>query len=343
MDKLHGLLYPTCYLRQDTMLRLAQVFSKLTLLIPTEDTQKISPYHPSSNCPMEIEAIAPAPLGERLEWFTGLINNWESWAKQMGLGQKIPASTLMSAAAGKEREESIQTILNTLKKSTEATDPFLNAQIFLQLALDLDRQEDELHTDLGKLAVQEDRLKLILQGPGKLTDSPRPIEYSPMIVPLVMAKERLKAWTMLWQKFTDKRLWPIGESIALKDLIDSAYGTLQPSAFPIDLLELALPLDPNIRSEESDEISNMLTVLVDAIPNATIHDMNKDEKIQELAREIEEKWEEATKDQITGPKLTLTLYPQETWSEVLSKATNLNLGNDQVDPLTTNGWSFFLC
>jgi len=342
MDKLHGLLYPTCYLRQDTMLRLAQVFSKLTLLIPTEDTQ-ISPYHPLSNSPMEIEVITPAPLGERLGWFTDLISNWESWAKQMGLGQKIPASTLMSAATGKEREESIQTILNTLKKSTEATDPFLNAQIFLQLALDLDRQEDELRTDLCKLAAQEDRLKLILQGPGKLTDSPRPIKYSPMIVPLVMAKERLKAWAMLWQKFTDKGPWPIGESIALKDLLDSAYGTLQPSVFPIDLLDLALPLDPDIRPGESDEISNILTILIDAIPNATIQDINEGEKIQKLVREISQKWEEASKSQILGPRLTLTLYPRKTWGEVLSKTTNLNLENDRVDPLTTNGWSFFLC
>ena len=342
MDKLHGLLYPTCYLRQDTMLRLAQVFSKLTLLIPTEDTQ-ISPYYPSSNCPMEIRAIAPAPLGERLGWFTDLISNWKSWSKQMGLGQKNPASTLMSAATAKEREESIQTILNTLKKSTEATDPFLNAQIFLQLALDLDRQEDELRTDLAKLVAQEDRLKLILQGPREPTDSPRPIKYSPMIAPLAMAKERLKAWAMLWQKFIDKGPWPIGESIALKDLLDSAYGTLQPSVFPIDLLDLALPLDPDIRPGKSDEISNILTVLIDAIRNATIQDINEDEKIQELAREIEQKWEKVTKDQIPGPRLTLTVYPQKTWGEVLSKATNLNLENDQIDTLRTNGWSFFLC
>ena len=90
MNILHGLLYPASYLRRDTMLRLDQVFSKLTLLVPTE--KDINLPSPSSDISMEIEATAPAPLGDRLDWFTGLISNWKSWAEEMGLGEKIPGN-----------------------------------------------------------------------------------------------------------------------------------------------------------------------------------------------------------------------------------------------------------
>ncbi|NIA08272.1 MAG: hypothetical protein GWP10_00485 [Nitrospiraceae bacterium] len=341
MDKLHGLLYPTCYLRQGTMLRLAQVFSRLILLIPTEDTH-ILPYRPLDNCPMEIEPIAPVPMGDRLGWFADLISNWKFWAKEMGLGKKISAFTLMSAAADKQEEESVQTILSAIKKDVKATDPLLNAQIFLQLALDLDRREDELHIDLDRLAVQEDRLKLILQGPERPTKSPGSIELDPMIAPLSMARERLKAWTVLWQKFTDKRSWPIGESVASKDLLDTVYGGLQPKVLPIDLLDLALPPDPDIRPGESEEICNMLTAIIDAIPKATIQDINGEGKIQELVREIGQKWEKFTGSQAPGPRLKLTVYPQKTWEEVLLKANNLEPRDNQTGSLITNGWSFFL-
>ena len=99
MNILHGLLYPASYLRRNTMLRLYQVFSKLTLLIPTEEDINLPP--PSSSCSMEIETTAPAPLGDRLDWFTGLIINWKSWAEEMGLGEKIPASNTCCRRRGR--------------------------------------------------------------------------------------------------------------------------------------------------------------------------------------------------------------------------------------------------
>ncbi len=338
MSRLHGLLYPTCYLRQETMLRLAQVFSRLTLLIPTEDIQILPYRQPPSDSPMEIEPIAPIPLGDRLGWFTDLVNNWKSWAKEVGLGEKIAASTLMSAAV--DREESVQTILSVLKDSTGATDPILNAQIFLQLTLDLDRREDELGIDLSRLAVQEDRLKLILQGPERRTVPRNSVRFAPMIGPLLMARERLRAWAMLWREFTDKTPWPVGETIATKDLLDTAYGILQPKVLPIDLLDLTLPPDPDIRPGESQKIADGLSAIIDAIPEATIQDIDKREgEIQKLAREIRQEWEGVSGSHGQGPSLKLTVYPQKSWREVLSRAADLDL---DTHPTDTNGWSLFL-
>jgi hypothetical protein len=339
MNILHGLLYPASYLRRNTMLRLEQVFSKLTLLVPTED---INLPPPSIGCSMEIEATAPAPLGDRLGWFTGLITNWKSWAEEIGLGEKIPASTLIRAAEGEE--ESLQGILNTLR-GAEVPDPLLDARIFLQLSLDLDRRNDELQTDLDELAVHEDKLKSILQEPGELTDSRSSPKgpYSPIIEPLLMAKERLRAWAWLWQKYTGKGPWPIGESITVKDLVDEAYEALRPREAPVDLLDLVLPLDPNIKPGKSDKISNGLNSLVNAISNTTIQNMSENGEIQKLSEEIQQTWDKANRSQIPGPTLNLTLYPDRTWKEVLLKATGLELEKEEQNSTATTGWSFFLC
>ncbi|MDL1961505.1 MAG: hypothetical protein LWX01_07375 [Deltaproteobacteria bacterium] len=321
------------------MLRIEQVFSKLTLLVPTEDIN-LSP--PSIGCSMEIEATAPAPLGDRLGWFTDLISNWKSWAEEMGLGEKIPAYTLIHAAEGEE--ESLQEILNTLR-GTEVPDPLLDARIFLRLSLDLDRRNDELQTDLDEMAVHEDKLKSILQDPGELTGSqsaPK-VPHSPIIEPLLMVKERLRAWALLWQKYTDQGPWPIGESITVKDLVDEAYEALQPREAPVDLLNLVLPLDPNIKPVESDQINNGLTSLINAISNTTIQNMKEDREIQELSKDVQESWNKANRNQIPGPTLNLTIYPERTWKEVLLKAAGLELEEEGQDSTTTTGWSFFLC
>jgi len=340
MNILHGLLYPASYLRRNTMLRLYQVFSKLTLLVPTEEDINLPP--PSSSYSMEIEIVAPAPLGDRLGWFTGLITNWKSWAEEMGLGEKIPASTLIRAAAGKE--ESLQGILNTLR-GTEIPDPLMDARIFLRLSLDLDRRNDQLQTDLDELTIHEGKLKSILQDPWKLTDSqgsPK-IPHSPVIEPLLMAKERLRAWVLLWQKYTGQGPWPIGESITVKDLVDNAYEALQPKEAPVDLLNLVLPLDPNIKPGKSDKINNGLASLISAISDTTIQNMKKDGVMQELSKDVQESWNKASRNQIPGPTLNLTVYPERTWKKLLSKAAGLELDEGEQDSTATTGWSFFLC
>jgi len=291
---------------------------------------------------MEIEIVAPAPLGDRLGWFTGLITNWKSWAEEMGLGEKIPASTLIRAAAGKE--ESLQGILNTLR-GTEIPDPLMDARIFLRLSLDLDRRNDQLQTDLDELTIHEGKLKSILQDPWKLTDSqgsPK-IPHSPVIEPLLMAKERLRAWVLLWQKYTGQGPWPIGESITVKDLVDNAYEALQPKEAPVDLLNLVLPLDPNIKPGKSDKINNGLASLISAISDTTIQNMKKDGVMQELSKDVQESWNKASRNQIPGPTLNLTVYPERTWKKLLSKAAGLELDEGEQDSTATTGWSFFLC
>jgi hypothetical protein len=185
----------------------------------------------------------------------------------------------------------------------------------------------------------------MLKDPMEIADSqgsPK-APYSPAIKPLLMAKERLRAWALLWQKYTDPGPWPIGESITVKDLVDKAYEALQPRDAPVDLLDLVLPLDPNIRPGESDKINNGLTSLIKAISNTTIQNISENGEIQELSEEIQQTWDKANKNQIPGPTLNLTLYPKRTWKEVFLKAANLKLKQEAQNPTATTGWSFFLC
>jgi hypothetical protein len=340
MNILHGLLYPASYLRRDTMLRLDQVFSKLTLLVPTE--KDINPPYPASNCSMEIEAAAPAPLGDRLDWFTGLINNWKSWAEEMGLGEKIPASTLIRAAKGEE--ESLQEILNTLR-GTKVPDELMDARIFLQLSLDLDRRNDELQADFDRMIIHEDKLKSILKDPMEPIDSQGSGKgpYPPTIESLLMTKDRLRAWVLLWQKHTDTGQWPIGEGIAVKDLVDKAYEVLQPKEAPADLLDLVLPLDPNIKPGKSDKINNGLTSLIKTISNTSIHNWSENGDIHKLSEKIQQTWDKDSKNQIPGPTLNLTLYPKKTWNEVFLKAAGIKLDHGAPNSTALPGWSFFLC
>jgi len=340
MNNLHGLLYPASYLRRDTMLRLNQVFSKLTLLLPTENFTSLSPI--SNTCSMEIEANVPIPLGDKLGWFTEIVNNWNSWAKEMGLGEKIPASTLLSAAKGEE--ESLQGILKKLK-GDEVSDPLLDAQIFQQLSLDLDRRNDEVQTELNRMTIHEDKLKSILEDPLETTGSSDGFQklYSPIIKPLLRAKERLRAWALLWQKYTDPEPWPIGESIALKDLIDKSYEALQPREAPAEILDLVLPLDPNIRPGKSEKFINGLNSLVQTTSNTTIKNFSKTTEIEKLAKEISQSWDKITENQAHGPTLHLTIYPKRTWNEIFLKAAGLKLEHETASAHEYVGWSFFLC
>jgi len=108
-------------------------------------------------------------------------------------------------------------------------------------------------------------------------------------------------------------------------------------------LDLALPLDPNIKPGESDKINNALPSLINAISNTTIQNYSENGHIQELSEEIQQTWDKTNRNEIPGPMLNLTLYPKRTWTEVFSKAAGLELDQGEKTSVATIGWSFFLC
>jgi len=164
------------------------------------------------------------------------------------------------------------------------------------------------------MTIHEDKLKSILQDPLEITGSSDGFQklYSPIIKPLLRATERLRAWALLWQKYTDPEPWPIGESIALKDLIDKSYEALQPREAPAEILDLVLPLDPNIRPGKSEKFINGLNSLVQTTSNTTIKNFSKTTEIEKLAKEISQSWDKITGNQAHGPILHLTIYPKRT-------------------------------
>lgn len=345
MNILHGLLYPVSYVRRNTMLRLGQVFSELTLLSPTEEI--VAPQYPSTECSLEVKTIVPAPLMEDLEYFRDLIANWKSWAKEMGLGERNPGYTFSNARVNEE--ESLSGILNTLR-GNKMPNPLLDARIFLQLSLDLDRDNDELQTDLDAMTLHQDKLKSILNDPIEPDKSKNMLNNAPpyIIESLLMPEERLTAWTLLWQRHASKQsLWQIGESLAIKDLIDKAYEALMPGKTAVDLLTLGLPLDYTIKLSESKEINRGLTSLINIISNTSSHttlqNLLDNGKVLRMAEELQHKWRKAVNDYALSPvKLTLTLYPEKTWEEVLSKAAGQKFDFKKSLSHNNLGWSFFL-
>jgi hypothetical protein len=338
VDTPNGLLYPASYLSKVNGLRLAQFFRKLTLLAPTEDEPQLSPTPVSDH--MEVTVTVTAPLGDRLAWFNGIIKDWDAWAKDMGLGRGTPPETyLQSASLG--RNESIGEIIDSLK-GPAAEDPLLDARIFLRLAADLDRREDELSADLSELETQQGSLRAILQGfdPGEPTQSSSKRTGNAMILPMSRPKERLRAWARLWREDKIPGLWPVGESISIKDILDQAYEALEPGGAALELLTLPLPLDHNIRPGHQEQITEALWELIRALSPESERNSGPNPDTARAADNLALHWAHTIDSLPTGPTIGLTVYPNRTWEEVMLKAAGLEVAS--LPDSRESGFSFYL-
>ncbi len=320
MESFSALLFPTSYLKRGMARRLAMVFSSVICLTPTED-QELSPCAGQFTGMPEVRCITPIPLGDKdLERFKRFLKDMEEWASQVGVGTDLSAQTLISALQ-MGKAESMQELIGTIKGEKE-DDVLLTARLFLQLALEFDRKEDELGAELEEVSRKTDMLAALVGVQSDIAISGDQVQY---IRPLDRAKERMKAWAILAGRYTDEDLgcWPVGESVSVKDLVDEAYGALEDKAQPEELLNLSLDIkghDSVSLSENTrlgDLWNSLLRMILKTAPAASIED------VRHIASELQGTWETTVGRVSNGPVLNLTLYRGRALEEIIQKAAGL--------------------
>jgi len=320
MKKLQALLYPATRPRRATVARIRQAFGGITVLLPAEDLAL------SGSPDMPIDTIVPALLEDRLSWFNRLIADWKAWARDMGPGHGMLAEAIgRSTAYGPD--ETTQGIMDELRHNT-ADNPLLDAQLILRIAHETDERDEALEEEIEGLAPMEEALRLALHGEteGRGSSSQG---LPPSIPPLERPALRLRAWAVLARKADTKGLLPLGEGIAVKDLVDRSYESLTHGKPPREILRLWLTRDPGIRPGCDDAIGNDLLALVESMKSGGTD-------VDGLSEAVKSRWAELTSGQETGPELCLTLYPGRSLASILAGPTGAAHGPEE------DGLSFFL-
>ncbi len=332
MGELSALLYPATYPKRHVRHYLSLLFDDLHLLLPSEGS-KDQVIQAAEEDEIHVEAHVPLPLGEKLDWFQSLVRDWQQWAQQLGLGQDITDASVAEAASY-IMEESLQSIINSIK-GPDRDDKDLEAQIFLELALELDMREDELSRDMNEIFSREETLKDLLAGPADFGRR-KGARSALRIEPLTQGFRRLAAWARLYAKLgKDMNFSPVGEGINTKDFIDGAYEALKKEPAQ-DILALDLSLYTRNSLPDSHALRPLIQELLQNISAA--ENPGKNPRIEELTEEVLRVWRQP--EQPLGPNLVLTAYPGVPWRDLLSKAARL-----ESVPSSSNGacgYSFHL-
>lgn len=334
MNRLHSIVYPITYIGFNVMKRLSPIFQRLIVLIPAEDcictNQILKPEEAL------LSSVAPCPLGERLPWFNGFIESTIGWARDIGLGNGFGLQTNDFL----KDDESIPAIIDALAKEKNKN-PLIEAQIFLRLAHDLDQKEDETELALEMLKTKEASLKDILNGPTHPADEPESPIHEPNKTTWTVSTplKRLTSWSELWIR-TDadiRTALPIGISIDIKDLMDTAYESLTNES-AVDLLALKLPHDPSDFNKKWPAIKKEFEDLTYAVSifkreNEKTQDKKAKaalQRLKEAALRISDRWNDSLTNELTyGPTLGLGLYPKASFGELLLRASGRHLPASQ--------------
>lgn len=335
MDQLHGIIYPVTYPGSNVRARLAQVFDRITALVPVEDViPDLTAKGPSG---LDMAFAAPSPLGERLSWFNGFMRSMAGWGQEMGLGTAVDARSMLDSLSD---DESALSIMKALK-GDEPKDALLDAQIFLRLAHEFDQKEDELGLVMSEVDIKEDLLGDIMHGSASGCYFRRRDARGPQIARLSTPLRRLSAWNELRMRYKWLTGWPVGIGIDVKDIVDKAYEKI--AGIPaVDTICLKLPLDPSVRPGTRPEIREGLDELIKTIitldAKASKEAMNR---LNSKADELSQQWLKVTDGLDDGPTFAFCIYPGVSFgrlvSEVSGKAHDLTPGGEDVI-----GWSFYL-
>ncbi len=337
-DKITALLYPTSFPKKRTRDILTSIFDQISLLMPNELTERTLKESLPEDDLIKMNTWMPVPLGERVEWFSQLMRDWAAWAQSMGLGQNVSASGILDAF-GSQSKETVDSIVHSLKGALPK-DPVLEAQITLHLAFEMDLQDEMLDKELSMITDQEKTLKQILQGPMIELRGRSKENYA--IPTLQKSKERLHAWAILWSAAQKESVQiPVGESIEIKDIIDSAYESVNKGASVIDIMKLSVPpqicLDSGLRSRLREKLAEILEIIPHAKDAFTKVPL---ENIVSAGQAIENKWNELLGDAGPCPQLCLTIYPETPWEKLL--LTGANCEEAEVTEGGLTPFSFYL-
>ncbi len=334
MGRLPALLYPVSYPKRHIRRYIAGFFDELHVLLPSEGRGE--PGEMAGEDEPALITHVPLPLGERLSWFQSLVKDWQQWAHQLGLGPEGTDASVVEAAS-RMVEESIQSIMSSIKGGEEGDD-YLDAQVFLELAYELDVREDELSGELQEISCREEGLKDLLAGP-RVSEHGRQGRRPVRVEPVVQVAKRLCAWARLFARWRHRPggLCPVGEGINARDYMDSAYEAMK-RAPSYTLLSLDLSCE-GCTPGERGTLKQLLASLTGLLPGC--EDPASDPGVQEAAGRINELWYRGATP-ASGPSLVLTAYPGAGWQEVLARASRMDPSRFSPQGGDRCGFSFFL-
>ncbi len=324
------LIFPVNYLRHTTVTTLSLFFSSVNVISPTDDPELSPVKAPEISTPLYIHRITPAPL-QKKKRFRKILQQMRTWGEQMGLDNRTVAESVHTEAF-QPASESITGILSSIKQKKES-DPLLQTRVFLQIALENDMQDDLLALEIKKLEKKKQRLAEIMgdELPEEDTGISRPMEQSHSdlygIKMLNMPERRMEAWMRLANRYDDTPLdtWPLGESIAIKDIMDRAYEKAS-GRIAIELLNLKLPAeinDPETKAKLADGMSKLLDELKDELSRHDGSTIEENALIKNICHRIEVSVDAKEAAKRPGPTVNLTIYPGMHMDDLMPLAAGL--------------------
>ncbi|NPA94766.1 MAG: hypothetical protein GXO58_04990 [Thermodesulfobacteria bacterium] len=325
MDSLKALLYPRCYLKRKTGDLLSPFFKELIVMAPSEkDKEKIESIT-SKLISSEVKAWLPSPLGDKADELQAGISALTQWGEQLGLGERLSFETLYSAITASQDSE-VQSIMDALK-GHDQEDVLMAARAFLALSLEADKREDELEAEIEKVEERARRISQLVEDASLLPQNERPVFF---IQPLSKARERLRAWVRL--AFSAEKLpqaWPVGESIIIKDMLDTAYESVTKGKIPKDLFTIYMPLDETLlRNEDliykARGIFKDLLRVLEGTCSRSAEDFDSDSEFKELVDALSSTLESKKWEQLGAPRLIFTFYEGAAWARLMVAAAKLS-------------------
>ncbi|MCF6290561.1 MAG: hypothetical protein L3J03_06165 [Desulfobacterales bacterium] len=207
MNPMTALLFPDTAPSGDIVRQLLFFFEKLILYLPAEPDPAGQP-DPAAGLPGSLcRAYPPAPLGNELDRFHGLIRELEQH-KQGRAGQlgTLALAVLSTALAGDRDEASSTRLRAALTRSPDKVvsarqGELWQARVLLRLAETLDREEQEIAAGLTAVAGSERDLLDALRG--RAGEDDREWREPALVTPGAVVRQRVKAFARLYLADTD--------------------------------------------------------------------------------------------------------------------------------------------
>ncbi|GEM_PF-6264775 len=335
-------LYPVCYAKLRTRALLAPFCNKVQVLaassglpVTLQEEESLKKdgqgdgwgslfHHLAGVQPFVPEIFTPEQEEEFQKTFKGL----RSWGDQMRIEKDFDIYYQREMTAGTSAEE-IQELASRIKGGREQ-DTLFDARLFLTLSQEADMQQDQVDMELFHVDMEAGRLRELVDGDENMAGYLAAGLLPQMMTPLPRARERLRAWAILACasgiafEADGAVCLPLGESIAVKDLMDMAYESMSGKS-GLDIIELPLSIKQRDLEAIPEDVREMFTRVLDKMGKAGAMDANSatalldDEDIRALRE-----WAGARiRSGAADARLVVTIYPDQGFRNVLIHAAGL--------------------
>jgi hypothetical protein len=332
---IEALIYPVCYVRNQIR-RLLSPFIGRLFVVPALEDAPVAAQAPDGQegqvpASPEIAILRRAPLGDRAEEFSQAIKALKSWGEQMRVDTGLDTYYL-AMKAGATGSEEIEGIVDLIKGDKEV-DRVFAARVFLALSQEADARKDEVEAELLKIHEESDKLSELVDGDSSIHSGPSLAGISlSHVEPLDRARERLREWARLAFSGPGQRAdaWPVGESIAVKDIMDSAYEA-DTGKSPVDLVEIPIALGEGLVPQVPEDMVQAAVELMADLKGRRIEDAATAEQLSktDLVSYLREKGGKLASAGGYGARLVVTLYPGRHWTQVILRAARMPEGSGQ--------------